>query len=107
LGAKRVVLIIAAGVALTALDPAPAAASGAAAPTRAAVVVVPAFPLERYAAAGAVGLLVPGSGAWVSRAGARAALVRGKVQNALLGGVPNGKPLIALSRRPGPITIYV
>jgi cytochrome c551/c552 len=68
---------------------------------------VPVFPLDRYAARGAVGLLVPGSGAWVSRAGARAALVRGKVQNALLGGVATGRPLIALAKGPGPVTIYV
>src|SRR6185312_9991163 len=102
------VLIVAAGLALTARHPASAAASGAAA-EHVAVVVVPAFPPARYADKGAVGLLVPGSGAWVSRQGARAALVRGKVQNALLGGVPRGKPLIRLSSRPGPgpVTIYV
>jgi cytochrome c551/c552 len=100
-------VIVAVACVLAAPDPASAAASSTAAPQRAAVVVVPVFPLDRYAARGAVGLLVPGSGAWVSRAGARAALVRGKVQNALLGGVATGKPLIELAQRPGPVTIYV
>ncbi len=54
-----------------------------------AVVVVPPFPLEQYAAQGAVGLLVPGSGEAVSRADALEALG------------------IAPSSRPAATTIYV
>jgi hypothetical protein len=88
------------------------AGSLAAAPAHAsnggiAVVVVPPFPLERYADRGAVGLLVPGAGATVTREGALAALERGRVKSSLLGGVPSGPPLIRLDRRPGRITFYV
>jgi len=74
---------------------------------RVAVVVVPPFPLERYEGRGAVGLLVPGAGSTVTRAGALAALVRGKVRTSLLGGLPTGTPLIRLSSAPGDVTIYV
>ncbi len=41
--------------------------------------------------AGAVGLVVPGAGATVSREGALAALERGQVERALLGGRPSGE----------------
>jgi len=56
---------------------------------------------------GAAGLMVPGSGSKVSRQGALAALVRGKVESALTGGVPEGKPLIRLTRTPADVTFYV
>jgi hypothetical protein len=81
-----------------------------AAPARAAetaVIVVDDLDLARYAERGAVGLLVPGAGSKVSGRGARAALVRGEVETALTGGVPEGDPLIPLSRRPADITFYV
>jgi hypothetical protein len=87
-----------------------AAFLAAAAPAHAARVAVVAsdpFPLERYAEAGAVGLVVPGAGSTVTREGALAALVRGEVKNALVGGVPTGKPLLSLAREPAAITIYV
>lgn len=83
---------------------------GPAGPARAgrvAVLVVSSFSPSTYSDRGAVGLLVPGAGTTVSRAGALAALERGRVRKSLLGGVPHGQPLIALGRRPGPITIYV
>jgi hypothetical protein len=102
LQARRYIEILAAAL----IGAAVLASTGRAA-GRVAVVVVPPFPLEKYAASGAVGLVVPGSGTSVSRDGALAALVRGKTQQSLLGGRPGGKPLIALSQRPGPVTIYV
>jgi hypothetical protein len=74
---------------------------------RVAVVVTDPFPLDRYAATGAVGLLVPGAGSTVTREGALAALVRGQVKSALLGGTPHGKVLIRVATRPAPVTIYV
>jgi hypothetical protein len=43
---------------------------------------------------GAVGLYVPGAGGVVSRAGAIAAIRRGKVESAALGGKPHGKILV-------------
>jgi hypothetical protein len=70
-------------------------------------VVVPRFPPERFAAAGAVGEFVPGAGPRVSRAAALAALETGKVRSSLLGGRPRDKRLIRVSKRPGSITIYV
>ena len=81
-----------------------------AAPARAAetaVIVVDDLDLAQYAKRGAIGLMVPGSGSKVSRRGARAALVRGEVENALTGGVPDGEPQITLSRRPAEVTFYV
>lgn len=71
------------------------------------MIAVPPFDPAEYAGRGAVGLFVPGSGPTASRAGAIASLVRGKVEPASLGGVPSGRPLIALSRRPAAVTIYV
>jgi hypothetical protein len=51
---------------------------------------------------------VVGEGATVSRRGALASLLRGEMGNAIVsGGVPGGKPLIALSRRPAQFTFYV
>ena len=74
---------------------------------RVSVIVVPPFDPATYAGRGAVGLFVPGSGENASRAGALASLVRGKVQPAVLGGTPSGKPEIALATRPAAVTIYV
>jgi hypothetical protein len=74
--------------------------------SRLSVVVVPPFDPSTYAR-GAVGLLVPGAGETVSGEGARAALVRGRTEKSLLGGVPGGEPKIALSKSPGPVTIYI
>ena len=71
------------------------------------MIVVDDLDPASYAERGAVGLLVPGAGSKVSGRGARAALVRGEVETALTGGVPEGDPLISLSRRPADITFYV
>jgi cytochrome c553 len=81
--------------------------AGAAHAASVAVIVVPPFPLEKYAARGAVGLMPPGDGETVSREGALAALVRGRTEKALLGGVPGGVPTIELTTLPAEITIYV
>ncbi len=83
------------------------AVAGTARAAPVAVVVSAPFALERYASAGAVGLVVPGAGSTVTREGALAALVRGQVRNALVDGRPSGEPLIELAERPGPVTIYV
>ncbi|MDX6488401.1 MAG: hypothetical protein QOK13_1016 [Gaiellaceae bacterium] len=85
-------------------------AAGSAASARSAdvsVLVVPPFPPERYADRGAIGLLVPGAGPTVSGAGARASLVRGKVQSSVIGGLPTGPPLFELGTAPARTTIYV
>ena len=50
--------------------------------------------LRALAKRGAVGLLVPGSGPETSEAQAKAAVLRGKVRNSLLGGEVSGPPLI-------------
>jgi hypothetical protein len=84
-----------------------AALAGPAQAARVAVLVVPPFDPAVYAQRGAVGLFVPGSGQTASRKAALASLVRGKVEPSTLGGVPSGKPLIALARRPATVTIYV
>lgn len=70
------------------------------------IVVPPSAPVFRSPDA-AHGLLVPGQGATVTRRGALASLVRGKMENSLVGGVPGGKPLISLATRPARITFYV
>jgi mono/diheme cytochrome c family protein len=68
-----------------------------AAAARPAVYVVPPGTIERFATTdAAVGLYVPGAGGKISRAGAIASLRRGKVQNTLLGGVPEGDLLVDL-----------
>ncbi len=73
-----------------------------------AVVVVPPFDPAVHATEGAVGLMVPASGGTVTRAGALAALERGKVRHALLGGTPTGKVLVVPASRPGArVTIYL
>jgi hypothetical protein len=70
------------------------------------IVVAPTAPVF-FAPDAAHGLLVPGQGATVTRRGALASLVRGKLENWLVGGVPGGKPLISLATRPARITFYV
>jgi hypothetical protein len=50
--------------------------------------------LERLAKRGAVGLLVPAVGPSTNFRQSLAALVRGEVENARLGGVPSGPPLV-------------
>jgi hypothetical protein len=86
-----------------------ACGNAAAAPReqRVAVRVVPVFPLARYADRGAVGTMVPASGSTVSRETALASLLRGKLENSLLGGKPSGKPLITLGGPPAPVTVFV
>jgi hypothetical protein len=84
--------------------------AAAAAPARAAdvsVLVVPRFDPQAYAQRGAVGLFVPGSGQTVTRNGAIASLVRGKVEPSVLGGSPSGNPVISLGRRPADVTLYL
>jgi hypothetical protein len=95
--------MVAVGLSLT-LANVPAAAG---AKTTVAVRVVPTFPLARYAAQGAVGAMVPASGSTVSRETALTSLVRGKLENSLLGGKPSGKPLIAIGGPRAAVTIYV
>jgi hypothetical protein len=84
-----------------------AAIAPAAAARTVAVVVVPPFGPGTYSTRGAVGLLVPGAGSTVTRAGAQSSLVRGKVVSSLLGGTASGTPLIELTREPAEITFYV
>jgi hypothetical protein len=87
----------------TALSP---GASAAPADRSVAIVALQTAPVFRSPDA-AHGLLVPGQGATVTRQGALASLVRGKMENSLVGGVPGGKPLISLATRPARITFYV
>ena len=70
------------------------------------IVVPPTAPVFRSPDA-AHGLLVPGQGSTVTRRGALASLVRGKMENSLVGGVPGGKQLISPATRPARITFYV
>jgi cytochrome c551/c552 len=73
-----------------------------------AVRIVPRFDPAQYAGRGAVGLMVPGGGGTVTRAGALAAFERGKVRHALLGGVPGGKVRVLPSSSAGTrVTVYV
>ncbi len=84
-------------------DPAAAAPS-----QRVAVVVRPASAAIFRSPDVAHGLLVVGEGATVTRQGALASLVRGKMGNAIVdGGLPGGEPLISLSRRPAGATFFV
>ena len=70
--------------------------------------VVSPFDPAVYAGRGAVGLMVPGVGGTVTRAGALASLERGKVRHALLGGKPGGRILVRPSASPGDmVTVYV
>jgi hypothetical protein len=104
LKARRFLWIVALAIVVTAASlPAAAARS-----ERVAVVVVPASSSVFRSRGAAHGLLVVGSGATVSRRGALASLVRGEMGHALSnGGVPGGKPLISLSRRPAQTTFFV
>jgi Cytochrome c len=73
------------------------------------VIVISARGSVAYPAHAAVGLFVPGAGATVTRAAALAALERGRVENAVLGGEPEGRRKIQV--RTGEVTskpaIYV
>jgi hypothetical protein len=71
------------------------------------VIIVPRTAAVFHSPDAAQGLLVPGQGATVTRRGALASLVRGKMENSLVGGVPGGKPLISPATRPARITFYV
>jgi hypothetical protein len=72
-----------------------------------AVIAVDSLEQANLRSPHAVGLMVPGSGSEVSREGAVAALVRGEVEPAFTGGVPDGEPLIELADRPAELTFYV
>jgi mono/diheme cytochrome c family protein len=72
------------------------------APAEAGVRVVAPFDPADYADRAAIGLLVPGAGPMVTRESALAALVRGKLEHDLLGGIPPGEPLIELGAATGP-----
>ena len=71
----------------------------AAAPAQAGVRVVPPFDPADYADRAAVGLLVPGAGPTVTREAALAALLRGKLEHGLLGGIAAGENRIELGAR--------
>lgn len=72
------------------------------------VVVVPSLSLARIAPTAAVGLLVPGTGETVTRAGSLSALVRGRATSSLVGGVTGGAVSVAPSTEPGTrATVYV
>lgn len=102
---KRIATIVSPAVIAAAALNLASTASGA----TVAVRIVPPFELGRYAEAGAVGLLVPGSGSTVSREGALAALRTGKTRPAKLGGLPAGRDRLgdALGRRSGDVTIFL
>ena len=70
-----------------------------------AVIVVPKFAPEAYAQLGAVGLLVPGAGATVSRERALASLLRGRVVSSLVD--LGGSAGLELADAPAETTIYV
>ena len=78
----------------------------AAAPAQAGVRVVPPFDPADYADRAAVGLLVPGAGPTVTREAALAALLRGKLEHGLLGGIAPGENRIELGA-PGTPEILV
>jgi len=74
----------------------------AAAPAQAGVRIVEPFDPAEYADKAAVGLLVPGAGPTVTREAALAALLRGRLEHALLGGIASGENRIELGRTGGP-----
>ena len=74
----------------------------AAAPAQAGVRVVAPFDPADYADRAAVGLLVPGAGPTVTREAALAALLRGKLEHGLLGGIAPGENRIELGAPGGP-----
>jgi hypothetical protein len=67
----------------------------------AGVEIVPPFDPAGYADRAAVGLVVPGAGPSVTRAGARAALEQGRLEHDLLGGVPHGERKLEVGREGG------
>jgi hypothetical protein len=71
-----------------------------------AVLVVPAQEVWSQADRGAIGLLVPGAGATVTREQALLSLTTGRSVSGLAG-EQDRQPLIAFASRAGPITIYV
>jgi mono/diheme cytochrome c family protein len=73
----------------------------------AAVRVVDSLSLEEYADRGAIGLVVPGAGATVTRDSALNALLTGRVKTSYLGGTPPGQALIRLGEGPPPDTLLV
>ena len=82
--------------------------ASAQAPDAAAVMVKPASAAVFRSPDAAHGLLVVGSGPTVTRRGALASLVRGKLGLSIVhGGLPSGKPLITLAQRPARTTFYV
>ena len=76
------------------------------APAQAGVRVVAPFDPAEYADRAAVGLLVPGAGPTVTREAALAALLRGKLEHGLLGGIAPGENRIELGA-PGEPEILV
>src|SRR5829696_2211111 len=74
----------------------------AAAPAQAGVRIVEPFDPAEYADKAAVGLLVPGAGPTVTREAALAALLRGKLEHSLLGGIASGENRIELGGTGGP-----
>ena len=66
----------------------------ATAQARSKVYVIPSHSVFLTREHGAIGLYVPGAGGTVSRAGAIAAIRRGKVESAALGGKSHGKILV-------------
>jgi hypothetical protein len=104
LKARRFLLIVALALAVTvAVLPAAAAPS-----ERVAVVVVPASSAIFRSPEAAHGLLVAGEGATVTKRGSMASLLRGKMGNAIVDdGVPGGKQVISISRRPARTTFFV
>ena len=72
------------------------------APAEAGVRVVAPFDPADYSGRAAIGLLVPGAGATVTREAAMAALVRGKLEHDLLGGIAPGEPRLELGAATGP-----
>ncbi len=72
------------------------------APAEAGVRVVAPFDPADYSDRAAVGLLVPGAGPTVTRESALAALLRGKLEHDLLGGVASGAAVIELGAAGGP-----
>ncbi len=77
----------------------------AAAPAQAGVRVVPPFDPADYADRAAVGLLVPGAGPTVTREAALAALLRGKLEHGLLGGIAAGEDRIELGAPGEPVIL--
>ena len=100
--ARGISSIVATALLALAAGPAPASAA-----TRVSVVLVPHLDPAAYASRGAVGLYVPADGTRVTRDGALAAIVRGKVYDSVSGSKPTGPVLFRPSRTPGPVTVYL